>query len=454
MEKIICMKVNFATFLERGVAPLLDELQEVCGVNVIRMQTGMHAPNSPWDPDAKFPCGGTGAPIQIARYAASGVQPSCILGEEDDATRLRLWEEIRNETRDRKMILLARTHGLGHVREARGISNLLVVDPWGRVNNYGCYNNPQFQAYGRALVEDAMSDGWFDGIQIRDETKSTLRQVFGERNNAGPNCFCVHCQRVARERGIDVERAREGYKLLVETRDACKRTGQPPRDGGLVFLMRTFTKYPEIWQWHQMMLDAREGLHRALAGLARTQHEGAIIGHHTFNPTTFEPFFRSEFDYQSLSEYIDWVMPMMYHKDSFKRQRKTAEQMREGFFPDLEPAEFLEGFRRMIGWPADFQPPFDHDGSVGMTDDFLTHEINRAKANVTGETKVVAGLGWDIGRKPDQPTFEPSFERTYQATAAACAADPDGVMLARAFRESHPENLKAAGRAMREAGWF
>jgi hypothetical protein len=108
----------------------------------------------------------------------------------------------------------------------------------------------------------------------------------------------------------------------------------------------------------------------------------------------------------------------------------------------------------MIGWPAGSQPPFDHDASVGMTDDFLTYEINRAKANVTGETKVVAGLGWDIGRKPDQPTFEPSFERTYQATAAACAADPDGVMLARAFRESHPENLKAAGRAMREAGWF
>jgi len=66
----------------------------------------------------------------------------------------------------------------------------------------------------------------------------------------------------------------------------------------------------------------------------------------------------------------------------------------------------------------------------------------------------VAGLGWDIGRKPDQPTFEPSFERTYEATAAALSADPDGLMLARAFRESHPDNLKAAGRAMREAGWF
>ena len=50
--------------------------------------------------------------------------------------------------------------------------------------------------------------------------------------------------------------------------------------------------------------------------------------------------------------------------------------------------------------------------------------------------------------------FESSFERTYEATAAALSADPDGVMLARAFRESHPENLQAAGRALREAGWF
>lgn len=171
-------------------------------------------------------------------------------------------------------------------------------------------------------------------------------------------------------------------------------------------------------------------------------------------PTTFEPFFRAEFDYRSLSEYIDWVMPMMYHKDSFARQRKTADGMRATFFPDLEPPEFLEGFRRLIGWPAGSQPPFDHDGKVGLTDDFLIREIRRAKANVTGETKVIAGLGWDIGRQPDQPTFEPSFERTYEATPAAISADPDGVMLARACRESHPENLKAAGRAMREAGWF
>ena len=448
------MKVNFATFLEQGVAPLLDYLQEVCGVNTIRMQTGMHSPNASWDPEAAFPCGGTGAPIRIERYAASGITPSCILGDQDDATRKRLWEEIRNETRKRQMVLMARTHGLGHVRQAHGISHVLTSDPYGRTTNYGCYHNPHFTAYARAIVEDAMSEGWFDGLQIRDETKSTLRMAMGDRQNLGPNCFCRYCQEIGERRGINFHRAKEGYRLLVETSEECRRTGQPPRDGGLTFLLRTFTAYPEIWQWHQLQLEGREGLHRALAGQARVQHSGAIIGHHTFNPTTFEPFFRAEFDYRSLSEYIDWVMPMMYHKDSFKRQRKTADGMRASFFPDLEPQEFLEGFRRMIGWPADSQPPFDHDGNVGLTDDFLIREIQRAKANVTGETKVVAGLGWDIGRKPDQPTFEPSFERTYEATAAALSADPDGLMLARAFRESHPDNLKAAGRAMREAGWF
>jgi len=152
--KIINMKVNFATFLERGVASTLDYLQEVCGVNAIRMQVGMHAPQSAWDPTAEFPCGGTGAPIRIGRYASIGVEPACILGDESDATRKRLWEEIRTETRQRDMLLMGRTPGPN--REMRGVAHMLAQDPWGRSTDFGCYHNPHVLYLPRDLAVAAV----------------------------------------------------------------------------------------------------------------------------------------------------------------------------------------------------------------------------------------------------------------------------------------------------------
>src|SRR5205807_5315974 len=120
----------------------------------------------------------------------------------------------------------------------------------------------------------------------------------------GVACFCQYCVAAAKERGIDVDRAREGYMELYKWANAG-REGKQPADGAFVTFWRLLTKYPEIMGWERLWNDALNDTYRDMYQLSKSIAPNKGIGWHIWHNNSFSPLYRAEQDYSDLAKYSD-----------------------------------------------------------------------------------------------------------------------------------------------------
>lgn len=77
-----------------------------------------------------------------------------------------------------------------------------------------CYSHPDYVNFWLSTVEDLFRTyPYLAGIYCGSENLDPLPTVL---SGGQATCFCEHCRRLARERGVDPERARSGYVALQE----------------------------------------------------------------------------------------------------------------------------------------------------------------------------------------------------------------------------------------------
>ena len=100
-------------------------------------------------------------------------------------------------------------------------------------------------------MEDYARSYEIDGIMWGSERQGALCNGLGANHGDRPidpgnvTCFCEFCQRKAKERGINVERARQGF-LGLEKFVRAARGGKRPVDGYYVQFWRLLLRYPEL----------------------------------------------------------------------------------------------------------------------------------------------------------------------------------------------------------------
>jgi hypothetical protein len=78
--------------------------------------------------------------------------------------------------------------------------------------------------------------------------------------------------------------------------------------------------------------------------------------------------------------------------------------------------------------------------------DYVYRETRHSVLSAEGKTKIYPGIGFNVpGGAPEQP------ETVYQAVIKAYAAGADGIVASREYEEMTVPNLRAVGRAVREA---
>lgn len=108
------------------------------------------------------------------------------------------------------------------MQESAGVNTLLVyshtyykvmtVDVYGRTGEVPCWNHPDYRNWWLATVEDLFRSYELDGFQWGAERVGPLSNFL--YRGTTPYCSCPHCRSRCRDRGIDVERAREGLREL------------------------------------------------------------------------------------------------------------------------------------------------------------------------------------------------------------------------------------------------
>jgi hypothetical protein len=257
-------------------------------------------------------------------------------------------------------------------------------------------------------------------------------------------CFCQYCIDAAKKDGINVERAKEGYATLAAWAAAMGR-GQKPADGAFVTFWRLLVKYPEILAWERLWNEALNDTYRDMHRLAKSIAPSKGIGWHVWHNNSFSPFYRAEQDYAEFQKYSDFLKVVIYNLCGGERLAQYVRSVQRTIFADFTPAQVLD-FTYGVQQYRD--KPLEQLAKEGLGPDYVLRETKRAVASAGPSMKIWPGIDVDIPTAPTSKKTTP--DDVYLAVNAAFDGGAHGVLLSRKYSEMRLDNIRGAGRAIRE----
>ncbi|MBZ5497443.1 MAG: hypothetical protein LAP85_13665 [Acidobacteriia bacterium] len=445
------------TMLDEGIESCLDLIKETADINAVF--TYSHAFHADLRKPASALANDHGKPPRVNRSPL----PSVWVKHHDQYfrnTRLRVRPtdpklEYANRDLFTEMAEPARRRGMkvyARILESSGASienfaGVVTTDVYGKRTGVGCWSNPDYKNFWAAVVEDMFRNYDLDGFQWGAERMGPLMNVILPWNDAPPSCFCEHCIARGKARGIDPERAREGYRTLYEY--VRKRiAGDPkPAEGVFTVFLRHLIRYPEILSWEYQYRLSREDVMKGMYDTIKAIKPSAQVGWHVdHQPSSWDIVYRAEMSYEEMAPYSDFIKLILYHGVLGGRIRSWyLDRFRRTILSELSLEQSLGIYYALFGYDGNIEPKVDELAQKGFSPDYVYRETKRSVAAANGKTKIYSGIGFDVpGSPPDDP------EKIYEATLKAFEAGAGGIVVSREYEEMHVPNLKAVGRAVRE----
>ena len=332
-----------------------------------------------------------------------------------------------------------------------GVREVAEVDLQGRRANTLCLCHPDVRAFWTGLATDLCTSYDIDGILFFNERNGPLLNALGASHaqsiaSSRVTCFCQHHQRAAEDRGVDFERAREGYRKLDAFVQAAVQDRRPT-DGYFVEFWRLLVEWPEIIAWdrlfdatkHEVLADVHAAVKRVRPGLQ--------VGFHIEHVNSFNPIFRATRSYADLATKADFLKIVVYNNCGGERYANFIRNVGSTVFRDVPQDELLRFHNHLLNYGDEAQ--LNELAAVGLSADYVYRETQRAIAGVEGRCLVLPGI--DIGIPTGENSRKAAPDDTYAAVTAALKAGADGLILSRKYSEMQLANLAAAGRAVRDA---
>jgi hypothetical protein len=367
-------------------------------------------------------------------------------------------DELEKPARDRGIAVYARLleGGKNLPLEVPGAIGAMTVDLRGLAGRHPCWNSPDYRLFIQSILEETFANHPVSGINYGSERYGPLSDLLLWGRT--PECFCPHCLKRADERGIDGRRARAGYQEL-QTLLWKLRSGASLRDGAYIVFLSTLLRYPEILSWEQLAHEWREEFNRLLYGTVKRIDPQAEFGVHVdHQKTTWDPLSRAEIDYAEMTEYNDFIKPVVYHDVAGPRIRHySVDPLHQTVFRQMTVEQQLEWHYRVMGFDSEHEPSYEELADTGLSAEYVRREVSRCVENVGGGAEVYPGIGLDIpfAAKPQAAAWEPFLsdpDELRSALAACFEAGAGGVVLCREYDEIRLSSLRAAGHALRELG--
>jgi hypothetical protein len=334
--------------------------------------------------------------------------------------------------------------------DAPGVNEVAEVDLQGRKTSTLCLYHPDVRAFWTALATDLCKSYDIAGILFFNERNGPLLNALGASHaqriaSSRITCFCEHHQRAAKERGIDYQRAREGYEKLDQFVQAALK-GQRPSDGYFVEFWRLLMEWPEIIAWDRLFDGAKHQVLAEVHAAVKRVRPGLQVGFHIEHVNSFNPIFRATRSYGDLATKADFLKVVVYNNCGGERYANFIRNVGSTVFRDIPKDELLRFNNHLLSYGD--EAPLDQLAAAGLSPDYVFRETQRALAGVQGKCKIFPGI--DIGIPTGRNSRKASADDTYNAVAAALKAGADGLILSRKYSEMQLANLTAAGRAVRE----
>ena len=458
---MVGIQIGAVSFVDEGVDKALDTLQERAGVNAImisvftysygsegRQQPGAFSDHGLQTSNVDTFHGGNYAAIHPEYYKDNvfGNFRAPDLGDFD------VFEAVIPKAKARGIKTFAWCEDQAKPQYVTQFEKGAEVDVDGKSTGQMCLNNPYVHSFFASMEEDWIKSHPIDGVMFGSERQGPFGNAIGAKHgrmggSAPLTCFCTYCAKKGRDRGIDVDRAREGYKLLRQW-VAGARAGSRPTDGYFVTFWRLLLKYPEILAWEQMWSDNQQELYSLIYGTAKNINHNLQVGFHVWHNNSFSPFYRAEQDYWALRQSADFLKPVVYNNCAGPRMVEYIHNVQSTVFRDNPPEEVLDWHYDVLGYKG--EASLRQLPAAGLSSKYVAEETARAVAGVKNEIPICPGIDINVPTAKGEKTTEPADVRA--AVEGALIAGASGVILSRKYYEMTLANLSAAGEVFRSAG--
>src|SRR5437588_8748281 len=454
-QHTIGIQVGAVSFVDENVEPVLERFQRarinalfITAFSYGRGIAGRQVPGQPLpdhgkqEYDTSFH-GGNFASIHEKFYRDTSLKKI----QAPDHPGFDVLESVLPKARSRKMKTFCWYEDVFR-RDLEGVERLQEVTLSGKKAGTLCFHNPEVQAFWRALTEDYVRSYPIDGVMWGSERQGPFNNAIGSSHGAGNGdpgdvtCFCDYCKREASSRGIDANRAVEGYTRLASL-VRQSRTGSRPSDGYFVSYWRLLVQYPEILAWEKLWNDGQKNTYANIHQVAKSIRSDCAVGWHIWHYNSFSPFYRAEQDYAEFQKYSDFLKVVLYNNCGGPRLASYCKSVSRKLFGDFSPDEVLAMTYKIQNFKEANLQDLPHSG---LSANYVERETRRALASA-GAVKIWPGIDIDIPTAADEKKTEPGDVR--EAVRAAIRAGAQGVVLSRKYSEMRLANLRAAGEALR-----
>jgi hypothetical protein len=457
----IGIQVGAVSFVDEGVEAVLDNFQQLGAVNTVFLCTftygrglsGRQIPGQPFpdhgrqESDESFFHGGNYATPHPEFYHDTVLKQT----RAPDHGDLDIVAAVLPAAKRRGLKLFCCIEDVFRA-DVPGVREVAEVDLQGRRTSTLCLFHPDVRAFWTGLATDLSKSYDIDGVLFFNERNGPLLNALGASHaqriaSARVTCFCAHHQRAARERGIDFERARAGYRRL----DAFVQgalAGRRPSDGYFVEFWRLLVENPEILLWDRLFDEAKHQVLAEVNRAVKAVRPGLEVGFHVEHVNSFNPIFRATRRYEDLAQKADFLKVVAYNNCGGERYARFIGNVGSTVFRDVPREELLRFNNHLLGYGE--EAGLEQLPQAGLSADYVFRETQRALAGVQGACRILPGI--DIGIPTGPTSRKASPDDTYAATAAALRAGAHGVIFSRKYSEMSLANLAAAGRAVRDAG--
>jgi len=327
-----------------------------------------------------------------------------------------------------------------------GFHQFLDKDHWGRTATRPSLLNPHYRTLWRSVIDDWFSNHALDGMLWGIERQSPLMDIFRADSSTGFDAYFVA---EGRARGIDPQRAIEGYRA-IDTFLQAVRKGERPRDGVFVTLLRHLLHHPEVLMWEKMWLDAHQDLYHDIAGMIKfldPKHEVGLGIWQIIN--TYNPYLKAQYDQSDYGTVADFLKPVLYNTPAGARFRNMADTWQKGVLADASPDGAYDALATILQL-GDFIGSYDEAPLAGFTAEYVKEWTANLVADTGGRCKVYPGIGVGVG--DGGMTKEVTPDETKAAVHAAFDGGASGILLSRNYSEANLDVLRASGEVLKERG--
>src|SRR5882724_3801887 len=458
-DKMIGIQVGAVSFLDEGTEQVLDILQERGAVNTLFLATftygrgigGRQVPGQPLPDHGKQEYdlnfhGGNFATPHAKFYERTSLKQT----KAPDHGNYDLLADVLPRAHQRGMKVYA-WYEDNFGKDVPGVDKLREMDLSGQPASTLCPLHPDYREFLIGLTNDYCESYELDGVMWGSERQGPLLNAMGAKVGKGDprrvTCFCELHQQAARERGIDVKRAKEGFEKLAKFISTA-HDGQRPNDGYFVEFWRLLLDFPELLAWEKLWTDSKHAIYSDVYHAAKKSRPNVQVGFHIWHVNSFSPFFRAEQNYAEFAKVADFLKIVVYNNCGGPRYAGYLDNMATGILHDLPKDEVWRVNNEWLGYGD--EATIEKLPTAGLSADYVFRETKRAVAGVQGKCKIYPGIDIDVPTDAGQKKTSP--EDVYAATAGGLKGGADGILFSRKYSEMKLANLAAGGKAAREFG--